>query len=89
MDVMNPIQILSAERNWRALFVDPLTKEVVERVVVAWALCQPSAQRPLENTIQGVVHLDGKMVLVGDCVNFVVYLEPGTVRDQYLLRPRS
>jgi hypothetical protein len=96
VDLLNPIQILPVERNWRAIFVDPLTKEVVERVVVAWALCQPS-RRPLsgpiaptgvENSVHGVVHLDGKLVPAGSCTNFVGYLEPWVTRDQYLLRMR-
>lgn len=97
MDVLNPIQILPAERGWRAAFVNPDTKDIIERPIVAWALCQPSDHTPTgavrptgkENSVHGVVHLDGKMVPVGDCTNFVGYLEPGTTLDLFLKMVRS
>jgi hypothetical protein len=96
MEIQNPIQLLPIERNWRAVFVDPLTKEVVERAVIAWALYQPShltstGMKPTgkENVIHGVVHMDGHMVPAGSCTNFVRYLEPLTTLDQYLLYTTS
>jgi hypothetical protein len=92
MEIQNPIQLLPIERNWRAVFVDPLTKEVVERAVIAWALYQPSSRtasgmQPTgrENVIHGVVHMDGQMVPAGNCPTFVRYLEPLTTLDRYLL----
>lgn len=83
MAISNPTSIIPAEKHWRAAFVNPTTKEMVETPVVAWALCQAEG---VNNQVSGIVHLDGKMVPVCDCPNFIGYLEPGVTKAQFLRR---
>jgi hypothetical protein len=97
MEFLNPIQILPAEKGWRAIFIDPSTKELLERQVVSWALCQPSNRMPSggarhsgeENLVVGIVFIEGRMLPADDNTTFVAYLEPTMSVDQFLAKAKT
>lgn len=77
----NPTTLIPAERNWRAAFVNPGTKNIFECIVVAWSLCQKDGEL---NQVSGIVHWEGKMIPVLECPNFIGYLEPHVTSEQFL-----
>jgi hypothetical protein len=83
MTLSNPISIIPAEKNWRAAFVNQATKDIFEYPVVAWALCSKEGGH---NQVSGIIHMEGKMVPVCDCPNFIGYLEPLVTKAQFLRR---
>ena len=65
--------LIPAGPGWRAVFFNPDSRVVEERIVVAWVLYQMEGSQ----SVEGVVLLDRKMVPACTSPRLLGYLEPG------------
>jgi len=88
---VKPIQLVQAMEGWKAIFIDQDSKTVIERIVVAWALCLVYSQledgsATWKNQVEGIVQLEGHMKPATESKHFIGYLEPGASVEAFLLR---